>query len=225
MKRYTIAVAALIVTGVLLSAAGSAKQKQKEPVVPKKKINLFNGKDFTGWKLFIPDEKVDVSTVWSVKDGVIRCESQSAGYMRTEVDYADYHLHAEWRWPEEAGNNGILLHMSVPDKVWPKCIEYQLWATNAGDLVSIGGTDWKEYADLSRRDRNIILRKLKDSSEKPVGQWNECEIICKDDWIVVFVNGVLQNVATKTSVTSGKICLQSEWKPIEFRNVYIEPLE
>jgi hypothetical protein len=39
------------------------------------------------------------------------------------------------------------------------------------------------------------------------------------------VNGVLQNVATGCSVSSGKICLQSEGTPIEYRNIYIEPLE
>ena len=38
-------------------------------------------------------------------------------------------------------------------------------------------------------------------------------------------NGVLQNVATKCSASSGKICLQSEGTPIEYRNIYIEPLE
>jgi hypothetical protein len=67
--------------------------------------------------------------------------------------------------------------------------------------------------------------KLKDSSEKPLGEWNVYEIICKDDWIVVLVNGLLQNVATKTSVSWGKICLQSEGGPIEFRNIYIEPVD
>ena len=36
---------------------------------------------------------------------------------------------------------------------------------------------------------------------------------------------VLQNVATKCSLKSGKICLQSEGTPVEFRNIYIEPVE
>ena len=51
------------------------------------------------------------------------------------------------------------------------------------------------------------------------------DIICKDDWVVVLVNGVLQNVGTRCSDRSGKICLQSEGTPIEYRNIYIEPLE
>ena len=33
-------------------------------ITPQQRFSLWNGKDFTGWKLFIPDESVDVSTVW-----------------------------------------------------------------------------------------------------------------------------------------------------------------
>jgi len=76
-----------------------------------------------------------------------------------------------------------------------------------------------------KRPGNSRVKKLKRSSEKPIGELNVYEIICKDNWMVVLVNGVLQNVATETSVTSGKICLQSERVPIEFCNIYLEPLE
>jgi len=194
---------------------------QEEPIVPQKKIELWNGKDFSGWKLFLRDPNVDVKTVWSVKDGVIRCEGKPVGYMRTEADYAEYKLHVEWRWPEGAGNSGVLLHMSEPDRVWPKSIECQLASGNAGDFWVIGGTDFKEHTDKKHRR----VAKKAESSEKPLGEWNSYDIICKGNTIRVFVNGVLQNEATGTTVKSGKICLQSEGKPIEFRNIYIEPLD
>ena len=96
---------------------------------------------------------------------------------------------------------------------------------NTGDFWLIGGVETKEHAAKGRRVEGRRVVKLKESSEKPIGQWNMYEIVCKDDWMVVLVNGVLQNVATKASITSGKICLQSEGRPIEFRNVYIEPVE
>jgi hypothetical protein len=83
----------------------------------------------------------------------------------------------------------------------------------------------REHAKASDRVKGRRVIKLKDSSEKPLGQWNAYDIICKDDWVVVLVNGVLQNIATKSTLTSGKICLQSEGTPVEFRNIYIEPLE
>jgi hypothetical protein len=47
------------------------------------------------------------------------------------------------------------------------------------------------------------------------------EITCKNNSIKVVVNGTVQNKATETSLNRGYICLQSEGKDIEFRNVYL----
>jgi 3-keto-disaccharide hydrolase len=217
MKRAIVIVAAVLFVASLAAAA--------EPVVPKEKIMLWNGKDFAGWKLFLADKAADVAKTWSVKNGVLRCEGQPRGYMRTLTAYADYHLHVEWRFPEKAGNNGVLLHTSGEDKVWPKSLEAQLHSGNAGDFWVIGGVETAEHAKGGKRVKGRRTIKLKDSSEKPVGQWNAYDIICKDDWIVVMVNGVLQNVGTKCSETGGTISLQSEGAVIEYRNIYIEPVE
>jgi hypothetical protein len=225
MKRCMIA-AAVVVTVILLAVASPAAQKQDKPIVPKSKTVLWNGKDFSGWKLYTREPGHDVTKTWSVTNGVIRCEGNPRGYMRTEIDYADYLVHVEWRWPgEKGGNSGVLVHMSEPDVVWPKSLECQLASGNAGDLWVIGGLEFKEHARGGQRVKDRRTFKLKESSEKPIGQWNSYDIICKNDWVVVLVNGVLQNVATECTPRSGKICLQSEGAPVEFRNIYIEPLE
>jgi hypothetical protein len=190
-------------------------------ITPQQRFSLWNGKDFTGWKLFIPDDSVDVSTVWMVKDGVIHCTGIPNGYLRTEQDYKDYQLDLEWRWVAEPGNSGVLLHMSEPDEVWPKSIEGQLMSGNAGDIWLIGGTEVKEHVDKSTRR----VAKREESSEKPAGEWNKYEIICAGNTIKLYVNGVLQNEASETSVQSGKICLQSEGKPIEFRNIFLQQVD
>ena len=225
MKRWLNVVVVMVATTSFLAAPMCAVEKKDEPIVPKTKTMLWNGKDFAGWKLFVPDPSYDVTKTWSIKEGILRCEGRPAGYMRTEKDYANYLIHVEWRWPEKGGNNGVLVHMSGPDLVWPKSLECQLFAGNAGDFFEIGGIEFREHAKKDGRVQGRRVVKLKDSSEKPLGQWNNYDIICKDDWVVLLVNGVLQNMATKCSVTSGKICLQSEGTPIEYRNIYIEPLE
>jgi len=228
MKRYVTEVIILILATVFLVATIGIAVEQKEQnksIVPKEKTMLWNGKDFTGWKLFTREPDHDVMKTWSIKEGLIRCEGKPAGYMRTEKDYADYLIHVEWRWPEKGGNNGVLVHMSGEDQVWPKSLECQLYSGNAGDFWVIGGLETAEHAKGCARVKGRRTIKLKESSEKPLGEWNTYDIICKDDWIVVMVNGVLQNVATKCSDKSGKICLQSEGTPIEYRNIYIEPLE
>jgi hypothetical protein len=157
--------------------------------------------------------------------GVIRCEGKPNGYMKTENDYADYLLHVEWRWVSRGGNSGVFVHVVGQDMVWPRAVECQLMAGNAGDFWLVGGVETKEHARGGKRVGGRRTAKLNNSSEKPPGEWNSYDIVCKDDWIVVLVNGVLQNVATGCSVRSGKIILQSEGSPIEFRNIYLEPLE
>jgi len=225
VKRYKITIVLLVVTEMLLVSITCAPEEQKKPIVPKEKIVLWNGKDFSGWKLFVPNAGYDVTKTWAVKDTVIRCEGEPAGYMRTEEDYADYLFHIEWRWVENGGNSGVLIHMSGEDKVWPRSLECQLMSGNAGDFWIIGGVDIAEHAKAGGRVKGRRVIKLKESSEKPLGQWNAYDIICKDDWVVALVNGALQNVGTKCSERFGKICVQSEGAPIEFRNIYIEPLE
>jgi hypothetical protein len=224
MKRYITTMALAAVT-VLPTVTTKAMEKDAKPIVPKEKTMLWNGRDFAGWKLYTSEPNYDVTKTWSIKDDLIRCEGKPAGYMRTEKDYADYLFHVEWRWPGKGGNNGVLVHMSGPDVVWPKSLECQLLSGNAGDFWVIGGLETAEHAKGGKRVKGRRTIKLKDSSEKPLGQWNTYDIICKDDWIVVMVNGIVQNVATKCSASSGKICLQSEGTPIEYRNIYIEPLE
>ena len=224
MKHY-ITTIVMVVIIILSTVTTESAEKGDEPIVPKEKKMLWNGRDFVGWKLYTREPDHDVTKTWSSENALLRCEGEPAGYMRTEKDYADYLLHVEWRWPEKGGNNGVLVHMSGEDQVWPKSLECQLHSGNAGDFWVIGGIETAEHAKGGARVKGRRTLKLKDSSEKPLGQWNVYDIICKDDWIVVVVNGVLQNVATKCSDKSGKICLQSEGTPIEYRNIYIEPLE
>jgi len=182
-------------------------------------VRLFNGKNMNGWKPYLSDQNVHPSRVWSVKNGVIRCEGKPNGYIRTTQVYSNYKLHLEWRWPEKPTNSGVLLHMSEPDKIWPKCIEAQLMNRNAGDFIAMGGTG---FAELKKGKR---LPKKHESNEKEPGQWNVYDIICEDETITLYVNGLLQNTATGTSVSSGAIGLQSEGAPIEFRNVTLTPIK
>jgi len=200
------------------------------PVVPKKKIVLFNGKDLTGWVRFIPndkrgpDRKWTVDKVWSVKDGVIHCTGKPNGYLRTCDSYANYRLHVEWRWVDKPTNSGVLLHRAGIDRVWPKCIEAQLMHQNAGDFWLLSHSKIKVNGKQIGPKAYANAKKKHPSNEKPVGEWNTYDIVCEGTAVKLTVNGLLQNEGTEASPYSGPICLQSEGSPIEFRNVYLEPL-
>ena len=214
-----------IVISISLFVAGCAENSKPDKSVvdiihPGTNIDLWNGTDLSGLIMVLEDSSADPADVWSVRDGLIYCTGIPSGYFRTEKSYGNYKLHVTWRWPEEPGNSGVLLHMQGPDKVWPKSIEAQLQAENAGDFWVIDGAEINQHTDKSTRR----VQKLKDSSENPVGEWNHYEITCSSDSIIVMVNGVLQNVASGATLTSGKICFQSEGKPVEFGKIYLEPL-
>lgn len=178
------------------------------------------------WTFFLQDPSKKKEDVWKVKDGVIHCVGKPAGYIKTLKPYENYVLTLEWRWPagKKPGNSGVLLHTNGPDKIWPKSIEAQLHSGDAGDFWVIDGAEIT-VEDAAKRTQGRRTLNLTNGSEKPIGQWNKYEIECKGDSIKLLVNGDLVNQATKSSLTKGHICLQSEGAPIEFRNIVIRPIE
>ena len=198
-----------------LTAANDARGPTEEAVV------LFDGKSLDNWVIEPPDANNATRTCWSVKDGVIHCEGKPSGYIRTSTVHENYRLTLEWRWPGgKGGNSGLLLHVHEPDTVWPKSIESQLQHQNEGDFWVIGGTDFKEHVN---KDHRRTVRHTKAES-KPIGQWNRMVAVCKSNTIKIYVNGTLVNTATDTTVTRGYIAVQSEGTPIQFRNIFLEPL-
>ncbi|MCH2133491.1 MAG: DUF1080 domain-containing protein [Phycisphaerales bacterium] len=186
-------------------------------------IELFNGKNLDGWRGWFRDGSTDLSQSYSVKDGVLVCQGQPIGYIQTDRLYENYELIVEWRFDPEkgAGNSGVLLRVIGEDKVWPNCIEGQLHSTHAGDIWNIGEFPMK--ADEERtRGRNT--KKAHESSEKPLGEWNQYRILMDRGNLVLRVNDVVQNKATECREIPGRIALQSEGAHIEFRRVTLRPI-
>ncbi|HPY76975.1 MAG TPA: DUF1080 domain-containing protein [Anaerohalosphaeraceae bacterium] len=190
-------------------------------------IPLFNGYNLDGWKPVLSDTSYSPPQVWSVRNGILRCEGKPNGYLRTTRPYSHYKLRLEWRWPQEPANSGILVHAIGPDQVWPTSIEAQLRSGDAGDIILIG-EDLSLIVDSQKMQptgsRLLRIERKNPTNEKKPGQWNRCEIICRDSAVEIYINGLLQNKGSRASVSSGYICLQSEGAPIEFRNIILEPL-
>ncbi len=198
-------------------------------------IKLFNGKDLTGWIPYLWDRaarKWDTTTpaekVWAVKEGgILHCFGRPTGYLRTKAEFEDYRLTLQWRFPpgSPGGNSGVLVHTTTPNALgqWPKSIEVQLFRRNAGDFWTIG-TDLDVENEATRKKGRRHLN-LTDDSEKPIGQWNTMNVMCKGNEIIVKVNDDLVNHATNCTVTKGSISLQAEGAAIQFRNIVLTPLK
>lgn len=191
-------------------------------VIEEKWVDLFNGKDLTGWTFFLNDGG-KMEDTWSVKDGEIVCKGTPAGYIRTESDHANYVLELDWRYsPEmkEDGNSGVLLRMIGPDKVWPKSLEAQLQSKQAGDFWII-----EEFPAKTAKERtNGRNCKATGMAEKPVGEWNHYKITADHGKVTLEINGQVLNEATDVQEVPGKICLQSEGVEIHFKNVRLRDL-
>ncbi len=188
-------------------------------------VSLFNGKDLTGWTAVVPelaDKKEDQTKPWTVKDGVLACAGNPGGYIRTNEKFTNFVFRCQWRFDPSkgAGNSGVLLRTNGEDKVWPRSIEAQLQSGSAGDFWNIDKMKMTVPADRTsgRNTRHTH------AAERPLGQWNQYEIICQGGRVALYVNGELLNEATDAEETPGFICLQSEGSYIEFRDINIIPL-
>jgi hypothetical protein len=203
-------------------------------ITPDKHVELFNGKDFTGWEFNMQVGRSTVAAAtadWSVGDGLIKCVGKPNGYIRTAQAYKDYKVTVEWRFPPgKAGNTGVMVHMTAPEMMspWPKCVECQGLHAFMGDFwfwngASFAGLDSLPVEKLRDKKKNSLARPGPDL-EKPVGEWNTYAVVCQGDTVTIFVNDQQVNKLSGCNLTSGYIGLQSEGAGLEIRKVYIDPL-
>lgn len=235
MLRFSLASFLLLIS--LQAIVRPTNAQEPEALQPlDKEVQLFDGGDLNQWLFMTNKDSVKQQEVWSVEDGVLRCAGRPAGYLQTKRWYRDYELNLDWRWSgDKGGNSGVLVHASTPLLFygWPKSMEVQLHAANAGDFWVIGtGVDIRVENEAERRAKpkpgdqhnHRRIRRLAGDFENPIGQWNHAKIICAGDQVKVFINGKLANHGTNMTINEGAIALQSEGTPVEFKDISIKPL-
>lgn len=119
-------------------------------------IDLFNGKDLSGWYIFLNGKGVnnDPNNVFTVKNGNIVISGEEFGCITTNEEFENYKLTVEFKWgnrtfsPREdrARDSGILLHSvgedGGSDGTWMHSIECQMIEGGTGDIIVVGdGSD------------------------------------------------------------------------------------
>jgi hypothetical protein len=220
MKRI-----AAVALGVIAVAAGVSRLTG-EPVP--QWVDLFNGKDLTGW--------VNVNTdpdTWSVKDGVLVSTGKPIGVMRSARQYENFMLHIEWRHMEAGGNSGVFVwSAAVPGEKnrLPDGVEVQMLELDAvnkyardgvplvaayvhGDLFGVGGV--KTVPDTPRGERSSPLEYRCHGK----GLWNTYDVVAVDGVLKLAVNGKFVNGISKSTQKKGYLCLEAEGSEIHFRNI------
>lgn len=221
--------ALLLVTGLSFSAPTG------------KTTPLFNGKDLSGWTVDVPelDKNPNAPPSFVVRDGLLVSMGKPRGHLITNDSFSDYRLEVEYRFPNTAGNCGVLVHASKPralSNMFPQSIEVQMQSGQAGDFWCI--MENIEVPDMEKRrprkegqvfgggpsDARRILN-LTDNSEKPLGEWNRMVIECLGREVKVWVNDDLVNHGFNSTASAGKIALQAEGTEVEFRKVELTKLK
>src|SRR5947208_13452354 len=84
-------------------------------------VQLFNGKDLTGWHTH-PDDK---DCKWEVVDGAITASGKKAGHLWTDRgDFSDFVVRAECKI-NDVGNSGFYFRATF-QKSFPKVYEAQI---------------------------------------------------------------------------------------------------
>jgi hypothetical protein len=187
-------------------------------------VELFNGKDFTGWTFYMRSNAAPENT-WSISNGLVHCTGKPTGYMRTEKSYHDFSVTAEWRFLKP-GNTGVCVFMqdrdpaASPRQVWPHSVECQGMHDHMGDFWLQGGATANEQINMGKNG----IKMLESSNESPVGEWTTFQCICRSNTVEIVVNGKSMNKITGCDVSSGYIGIQSEGADMEVRKIFLEPL-
>jgi hypothetical protein len=174
---------------------------------------------------------------WSIKDGVISCTGKPTGALRTEKQYENFILEAEWRHLSEAGNSGIFIWgtpISSPGVPFLRGIEVQVldhgyqkkadptkprWFTTHGDVFPIHGATMDPHGEHSG-SRSFPS----EERSKPSPEWNHYRIEANNGRLTLAVNGKVVSGGDNCNYRKGYLALESEGAPVEFRNVRIKEL-
>jgi len=162
--------------------------------------SLFNGKDLTGW---VPVH--DVTFV--VTNGNLRLVT-GMGWLRTEKQYADFVLEAEWRALEPNYDSGLFFRVGLDGKPWPT----DGWQVNLA-RSALGG--------LVKGYKTIVPA---ETPPMPLNQWVKFRMEVRGRTITLDVDGERAWEFKELDVDRGYIGIQAENKAFDFRNIRIQEL-
>lgn len=197
-------------------------------------IQLFNGNDLKGWYAFEPEtgKHIYASELFLVEDHMIRLYGDKAGYLMSNQSFSDFQLTIEFRWNTDTTfvkrssqkNSGVmyLVPSEMADTLWPAGIQFQIKEGATGDFILLQEVNIKVKGVKTEPGTSVNSKRFVDATN-PIGEWNTIVITSKNGEIKQELNGILVNAGTEASVSEGRILLQYEGFPIDFRKVQIEP--
>ncbi|MDH3649752.1 MAG: DUF1080 domain-containing protein, partial [Saprospiraceae bacterium] len=196
---------------------------------------MFNGTDLTDWQGLVDNpiardtmfaymlrQKQSIADFtmrenWGVKDGVIEFHGDGYDNLCSVESYRDFEFLVDWKVKKD-GDSGIYLRGAPQVQIWDPDQDQDNASVGSGGLYNN-----EKFADkpLGRYDN-------------PVDRWNNFRILMIDDRVTVYLNGelatdqtIIENYWDRSLPIprSGPIELQAHTTPLEFRNIYIRPID
>lgn len=182
-------------------------QQEKAPVWGKP-VQLFSGKDLTGWHTL-----GNAQNQWIVENGVLKSPHSGANLV-TDQTFTNFKLHIEFRYPKES-NSGVYLRgryeVQVEDEEEVSPVQDRLGAVYGfiapSEKAGKSAGEWQSYdITLVGRMVTVVL--------------NGKEIICNRE-----IPGITGGAINSKEGEPGPLLIQGDHGPIEYRNIVITPAE
>jgi hypothetical protein len=190
---------------------------------------LFNGRDLSGWYTFLQKhgKNRDPDGIVTIEEGAIHLYKNARdgdavvmGYIATEEEHGNYHLRFQYRWGKKKfaprykmkRDAGCYYHLTGPDAVWPRALQFQVEETNVGDLIALHGVQLDTWIDPATRDDDppTFLDPSRGGRPRVLGGkgidyqkhgrenfevegWNTAKVIARGDTTIHRLNGHLVN--------------------------------
>jgi hypothetical protein len=186
-------------------------------------IKLFDGESLKGWKGAVDN--------YEVVDGTIRCKSGHGGTLYHDKEFADFTALVEFKLPP-AGNNGLAIR--YPGHGNP--------AYDGMTELQVLDDGHEQYKTIDPRQAHGSVYGLVAATRgylRPVGEWNYEKVTVKGPRIQVELNGSVILDADVSQVkefmagsphpgkdlTKGYFGFAGHNDPVEFREVYVKPID
>lgn len=200
-------------------------------------VNLFNGKDLSGWKGLVDNpisrakmsadqlkqkqEKADdiMRANWKVEDGLLVYEGHSFDNLCSEKAYGDFEMTVDWKLDPngEEPDAGVYLRGTPQVQIW------DIRRTNVGAQVGSGGL----YNNQQHRSTPTSVE------DNKLGEWNTFYIRMVGDKVTVKLNGVtvVDNVVLENYwdrkqpiFPREQIEMQAHGSKVFFRDIFLKEL-
>ncbi len=181
---------------------------------------------------------------WSENEGLIQCNGNCVGVIRSKESYTNFEMIVEWRHLKHAGNSGIFVWSplesidALKDNQLPSGIEVQVldlgykeqyekggnkadWFTCHGDVFPVGASNMSPFEPTAPNGKRSFPTA---EHSKGINEWNHYYIRAINGEVRLWVNGHEVSGGSQCQPATGYIALESEGAPIDFRNLKIRVL-